>query len=71
MGSKFAIEKISSLFNISFDYLCWRDKLATNPAIIKAIGLFINLGYLVIEGFLLKDLFVAIRIKLFHFLVLY
>ena len=70
MGSKFAIEKISSLFNISFDYLCWRDKLATNPPIIKAIGLFINLGYLVIEGFLLKDLFVAIRIKLFHSLVL-
>ena len=69
--SNYSIEKLSGLFNISFEDLCWRDKLATNSAIIKAIGLFINLGYLFTEGFLLKDLFVAIIKKLFHLLVLY
>jgi hypothetical protein len=69
--SNYSIEKLSGLFNIGFEDLCWRDKLATDLAIIKAIGLFINLGYLFTEGFLLKDLFVAILKKLFHFLVLY
>ena len=66
-----SIEKLSGLFNIGFEDLCWQDKLPTNVAIIKAIGLFINLGYLFTEGFLLKDLFVAMLKKLFHLLVLY
>ncbi len=50
--SNYSIEKLSGLFNIGFEDLCWRDKLATDLAIIKAIGLFINLGYLFTEGFL-------------------
>ena len=69
--SNYSIEKLSGLFNVSFEDLCWRDKLTTNPAFIKANGVYINLGYLLTEGFLLKDLFVAIPKKLLHFLVLY